>query len=249
MRECTSRRKFRNWLAKAHGRCSMTMVTESEVYARCQWHTVSYNRSCIFICVQFTYWFSIIVEKNCSGCFCNLISIIESRWNAHKSTFVASIPFIRYALDDKNPKILYGRRESRWECFHLSLWRCLSSQPCDSPPARFSFSLPLTAFTLDRSLPLPLGESCSSDLALAATFLLSRLRSFPPCSLEDPLALVVISSIHLRSCVTTRNFSYTLPDFIRMCDTFFVDLYKYITELLKRFSRKAEWFWWFNAND
>jgi len=103
---------------------------------------------------------------------------------------VTSIPFIRYALDDKNPKILYGRREARWECFHLSLWRCLSSQPCDSPPARFSFSLSLTAFTLDRSLPLPLGESCISDLALAATFLLSRLRSFPPCSLEDPLALV-----------------------------------------------------------
>jgi len=61
--------------------------------------------------------------------------------------------------------------------------------------------------------------------------------------------LFIISSIHLRSCVTTRNFSYTLPGFIHTCDTFFVRLYKYITKLLKRFSRKVEWFWRFNAND
>lgn len=92
-----------------------------------------------------------------------------------------------------------------------------------SPLASLSLS-PFTAFTLDRSLPLPLGESCSSDLALAATFLLSRLRSLPLRSLADPLALVVISSTHLRSCVTSLVVSYTPPGFIRVCDTFFAGL-------------------------
>lgn len=36
--------------------------------------------------------------------------------------------------------------------------------------------------------------------------------------------------------------SYTSLDFIRVCDTFFIGLYKLITELLKHVSRKAEWF-------
>jgi len=104
----------------------------------------------------------------------------EQSYRYHWSFVSCALLFLLLnALSDKNPKILYERHESRWECFHLSLWRCLSSRPCDSPPSRFSFSLPLTAFTLNRSLPLPLGESCSSDLALAATFLLSRLRSLP----------------------------------------------------------------------
>lgn len=136
------------------------------------------------------------------------VTVILSAWLKFHYARLWLLILLLNALDEKNPKILYGRRESRWECFHLSLWRCLSSRPCDSPPARTSFSLPLTAFTLDRSLPLPLGESCSSDLALAATFLLSRLRSLPPCSLEDPLALVVISSTHLWSCVTSRSLVY-----------------------------------------
>lgn len=52
------------------------------------------------------------------------------------------------ALNDKSAKILHGRHEPRWECFHLSLWRCLSSRPCDSPCTSRSllFLSPLDSF-------------------------------------------------------------------------------------------------------
>lgn len=86
-----------------------------------------------------------------------------------------------------------------------------------APPARFSFSLPLTAFTLDRSLPLPLGESCSSDLALAATFLLSRLRSLPPHALSKILSHLL--SFHrptFGGCVTSRSLVYFAGLYLRV---------------------------------
>lgn len=108
-----------------------------------------------------------------------------------------------------------------------------------APPARFSFSLPLTAFTLDRSLPLPLGESCSSDLALAATFLLSRLRSLPPHALSKILSHLLSFHRPTFGIASRLVASYTSPGFICVCDTFFVGLYKRVIELFKRVSRKA----------
>lgn len=86
------------------------------------------------------------------------------------------------------------------------------------PLAPLSLSPWQLLLSIARYQPLPLGESRNSDLALAATFLLSRRSLLSSSPLLLLLALALISPSHLRCCVTSRRLVYLAELYSCVCD-------------------------------
>lgn len=86
------------WLAKAHGRYFIAILTESEVYVRCQWCTLSDERctSYISICVN------LFIDSVSSS---KKVTAILSIWLKFHYAHLWLLFLLLNALNDKNPKI------------------------------------------------------------------------------------------------------------------------------------------------